>query len=133
MYYLPTTDRSQNWAKSAAAKPTMKTSAQCVEYLKVMEVGAEDQKISCEPVQTFLNGKIFPANTLKTKDLIDEWWHVLSCGRVLLSFNAQCVEELNKIEEQAKFVRVAEVHLTPKVREFSSRLCPQILPPYSQL
>ena len=52
---------------------------------------------------------------------------------VLLSFNAQCVEELNKIEEQAKFVRVAEVHLTPKVREFSSRLCPQILSPYSQL
>jgi hypothetical protein len=38
----------------------------------------------------------------------EEWWHVLSCGRTLLSYNAQCVEELNKAEQQALFTQYAD-------------------------
>ena len=46
-----------------------------------------------------------------------EWWHMLNCGRVLLSYNAQCVEDLNKKEQQALFDTYADEDLFPLLND----------------
>ena len=104
---------------------TGKTKNECIAYFDERELQYEN----CEAAQFFLANE-GPPNKFKTphdstysddeelnKEKSIEWWHVLNCGRVLLDYNAQCVEELNKIEQQALFVPFADEDLFPLLND----------------
>ena len=104
---------------------TSKTEDECRAYYDELELNYEN----CEGAQFFLANE-GPPNKFKTyydstyaddkafnEEKSIEWWHVLNCGRLLLDYNAQCVEELNKIEQQALFVPFADEDLFPLLND----------------
>lgn len=104
---------------------TSKTEDECRAYYNDLELQYEN----CEDAQFFLASE-GPPNKFKTyydstynddlefnKEKSEEWWHVLNCGRLLLNYNAQCVEELNKIEQQTLFVPFADENLFPLLND----------------
>jgi hypothetical protein len=106
---------------------TAKTKAECEAFFN-----DEDREIpfeTCEGPQFWLASE-GPPNKFRTyddpaygddeatnKEKSIEWWHVLNCGRLLLSYNAQCVEDLNKVEMQALFVTYADNDLFPLLND----------------
>eukprot|EP01049_Picozoa_sp_SAG25_P006437 SAG25_NODE_484_length_7474_cov_11.267823_3_plen_954_part_00 len=91
------------------------------------QVGDPIQYENCEGVTTWLQNHAAPSffkepadptySEDPDKDKATEWWHILACGRVLLNYNAQCVENLNKAEQQALFTTWADDDLYPKLME----------------
>ena len=107
-----------------------KSFAECEAYLASEDRGdgTSGEAINtdnCEAVSTWLINKGAPNNFLTPYDpnfgddkeanriKAEEWWHVLSCGRTVLSYNAQCVDDLNKAEQQALFTPYADNDLYP--------------------
>ena len=84
---------------------------------------------NCNPIKSFLNDNGAPRGFVSfydskysddedgNRDLATEWWHLLSCGRIVLSYNAQCVEELNQLEQQALYKTHATQDLFPLVND----------------
>lgn len=121
-YNVPTFD--------AAFGLTAPTRAACIAKFTEEEVSQTE----CQGITSYISNQMRPAHKFEgptslkygangdkiskeNKELATKWWYMLECGRTLLDFNAQCVEDLNKKEQQFLFDTFADDVLFPELND----------------
>eukprot|EP01052_Picozoa_sp_SAG31_P007170 SAG31_NODE_338_length_17490_cov_7.707032_13_plen_482_part_00 len=96
----------------------------CRSKFTELEVSAD----TCEGVTSFVSNQMRPQHRFEgptskkyvagTHDPIaKEWWEMLQCGRLLQNYNAQCIEDLNKKEQQFLFDIFADDIMFPELND----------------